>query len=221
MPHHIPIGQPHSGDPVDAVQGLERLGQTRAGSRGQIHLGRIAGHDHARTLTEPCQEHLHLHRRRVLRLVENDKGVRQRAPAHKGDRRHLDLAGAEPSRELIGRQHVVKRIEDRPQIRIDLVAQIARQETQPFAGLDSRAREDNALDAPAHQQIDRGGDRKIGLAGAGRSQSEDQLVLAQRLDVGRLAGRARRDAALAGAERRIFAPEARGSCRRARPRRAG
>ena len=111
-------------------------------------------------------------------------------------------------RELVGRQHVVERVEDRPQIGIDLVAQIAGQKPQPLAGLDRRPGQDDALDAAAHQQIDRGGYREIGLAGSGRPEPEDELILAQRFDVGRLAGRARRDAALAGAEGRVFAPEA-------------
>src|SRR5437763_519118 len=80
-------------------------------------------------------------------------------------------------------QHVVERVENRPQIRVDFVSQVARQETKTFAGLDRGAREDNPLHAAGHQQIDGGGNRKIRLAGAGRSQTKDQLVVAHRLDV--------------------------------------
>ena len=36
---------------IDAAQGVERLGQARARSRRQIHLGWIAGHNHARSLS--------------------------------------------------------------------------------------------------------------------------------------------------------------------------
>jgi hypothetical protein len=60
----------------------------------------------------------------------------------------------------------------------------------------------------AHQQIDRGGDGQIGLAGARRTQAKDQLVVAQRLDIGGLARRARGDPPLARAERDILAPQA-------------
>ena len=194
--------------PSTLGQGFERLGQARAGARRQIDLGRVAGHDHARALAEPGQKHLHLHRGRVLRLVEDDEGARQGAPAHERDRRHLDLAGAEAAGELVGRQHVVERVEDRAQIRVDLVAQIARQKAQPLAGLDRRPRQDDALDLPGHQQVDRGGDREIGLAGAGRPEAEHQLAFAQRLDIGGLPRRARGDAPLAGAKGGVLLPQA-------------
>ena len=207
----VAVGEADDGDALDLGQGVERLGQTRAGARRQVDLGRIAGHHHARTLAEPGQKHLHLHRRGVLRLVEDDEGVRQGAAAHERDRRHLDLAGAEPAGELVGRQHVIERVEDRPQIRVDLVAQIARQKAQPLAGLDRRARQDDALDPPGHQQVDRGGDREIGLAGAGGSEAEHQLALAQRLDIGGLRRRARGDAPLAGAKGGVLAATGSGS----------
>ena len=41
--------------------------------------------------------------------------------------------------DLLARQHVVERVVERPQIGIDLLAQVARQEAQPLAGLDRRA----------------------------------------------------------------------------------
>ncbi len=194
--------------PSTSARSVERFGEAGAGPRRQIDLGRIAGHDHARAFAEPGQEHLHLHRRRVLRFVEDDKGARQGAAAHERDRRHLDLAGAEPAGELIGRQHVVEGVEHRPQVGVDLVAQIARQKAQALAGLDRRPRQDDALDLPGHQQIDRGGDREIGLAGAGRPEPENQLAFAQCLDIGGLPRRARGDAPLAGAESGILVPEA-------------
>ena len=105
--------------------------------------------------------------------------------------------------ELVGRQHVVERIEDRPQIGVDLLAQIARQKAEPLAGLDRGPRQDDPLDLAGHQQIDRGGDREIGLAGAGGAEPEHQLVLAHRLDV------------------RRPAPAVRGAMRRLRVRNAG
>ena len=138
-------------DLLDAAQRLERVGEAGARAGRQIDLGRVAGHHHARVLAEPGQEHLHLHRRRVLRLVEDDEGVRQRAAAHEGERRDLDLAAGEPLRQLVGRQHVVQRVVERPQIRIDLLAQIAGQEAEPLAGLDRRPRQDDPLDLAGHQ----------------------------------------------------------------------
>ena len=58
----------------------------------QVDLGRIAGDDHPRAFAEAGQEHLHLHARGVLRLVEDDEGVGERAAAHEGERRDLDHA---------------------------------------------------------------------------------------------------------------------------------
>ena len=126
MTHDILLGEAHDRDVFDTTQRFERVRKARAGAGRQIDLARVAGHDHARALAEPGEKHLHLHRRRVLRLVEDHEGACQSAPPHEGDRRHLDLAAGEPLGDLVGRQHVVERVEDRPQIGIDLVAQIAR-----------------------------------------------------------------------------------------------
>ena len=71
---------------------------------------------------------------------------------------------------------VVQRVVDRAQVGIDLVAHVARQEAQPFAGLDRRPRQDQALDGAPFQQRDRVADREPGLAGAGRTFGEDEFV---------------------------------------------
>ena len=78
--------------------------------------------------------------RAVLRLVENDDRMRQRAAAHEGQRRDLDHAGFESALDLLRRQHVVERIVERPEIGVDLLAHVTRQEAKPLAGLDRRAR---------------------------------------------------------------------------------
>ena len=76
------------------------------------------------------------------------KALRQRAPAHEGERRDLDDAGLEVALDLVGRQHVVERVVERAQIGIDLLAHVAGQEAEPLAGLDRRPRQDDALDEP-------------------------------------------------------------------------
>jgi hypothetical protein len=48
--------------------------------------------------------------------------------------------------DLLGRQHVVQRVVERPQVGIDLLAHVAGQEAQPLAGLDRRSRQHDALD---------------------------------------------------------------------------
>src|SRR5208282_5597616 len=64
------------------------------------------------------------------------------------------------------------------------------------------------LDLSGHQQIDRSGNREIGLAGSGGAQPKDQFVLAQRLDVCSLPNSARSDPALAGTEGGVVLPQA-------------
>ena len=95
---------------------------------------------------EPGQEHLHLLGRGVLRLVEDDEGVVERAAAHERDRRDLDRAALDQPRRLLGVHHVVERVVERPQVRVHLLLQVARQEPELLARLDRRPRQDDAAD---------------------------------------------------------------------------
>ena len=125
----------------------------------------------------------------------------QGAAAHEGQRGDLDLAAFQPLHHLLRRQHVVERVVERPQIGVDLVAQVAGQEAEAFAGLDRRARQNDAFDPPRRHHLDRGGDRQIGLAGAGGAEAEDQLGRLERGQIVGLHRRAWRDQPLAGADR--------------------
>ena len=51
--------------------------------------------------------------------------------------------------DLLRVEHVVQRVEQRPQVGIDLRHQVARQEAETLAGLDRRAREDDPVDLVA------------------------------------------------------------------------
>ncbi len=64
--------------------------------------------DRLRAVAETREEHLHLLRRRVLRLVEDDERVVQRAPAHERQRRHLDRAAVEHLPRAVEVDHVVR-----------------------------------------------------------------------------------------------------------------
>src|SRR3546814_3524275 len=72
---------------------------------------------HPAVLAEAGEEHLHLFARGVLRFIQDDEAVSQRAPAHEGDRRDLDLARCQPPLDLFGWHAVVKRVVERAQIR--------------------------------------------------------------------------------------------------------
>ena len=114
-------------------------------ARREVNLGRVAGHDHLALVTEPGEEHLHLHAGAVLRLIEDDHGVGERAAAHEGERGDLDRAGGEPALDPFGREHVVKRVVKRPEIWIDLLAHVAGQEAEPLAGFDRGPRQDQPV----------------------------------------------------------------------------
>jgi hypothetical protein len=146
-----------------------------------------------RVEAEPGQEHLHLLGARVLRLVEDDEAVVQRAAAHERQRRHLDHAALEVLGDPLGLEHVVQRVEQRPQVGVDLRHQVAGQEAEPLAGLDRRTGEDDPVDLAA---AERGGgqrDREEGLAGARRADPEGDRVVPDRVDVALLVDRLGRD----------------------------
>ncbi len=161
------------------------------------------GHRHLRALAETGEEHLHLHAGCVLRLVENDVRVGQRASAHEGERRDLNDARFKIALDLLGRQHVVEGVVERAQIGIDLLAHVAGQEAETLAGFDGRTRKDDALDHTALETMSGLGDGDVGLAGAGRADSEDEIGLIQRTNVGALHRRARLDDAAARGDLRL------------------
>jgi hypothetical protein len=107
----------------------------------------------------------------------------QRAAAHEGQRRHLDDVALEVGRDLLGIDHVVQRVEQRPQVRVDLRHEVARQEAEALARLDGRAREDDPVDLAPRQRGGGHRHREEGLAGAGGADAERDRVAADRVDV--------------------------------------
>ena len=94
---------------------------------------------------------------------------------------------------LLRVEHVVERVEERAQVRVDLREHVARQEAEPLAGLDRGPREDDPRDLALVQRGDRERHREVGLAGAGRADPEGDGAAADRVDVGLLRHRLRRD----------------------------
>ena len=90
------------------------------------------------SVAEPRQKHLHLLGGGVLRLVEDDERVIQRAPTHKSQRRDFDGPALEHPARPVEVNHVVQRVIERPQVRVDLFGEVAGQEAELFAGLDRR-----------------------------------------------------------------------------------
>ena len=119
----------------------------------------------------------------------------QGAAAHVGQRRNFDVLFLEQLGHFFETHQVVQRIVKRAQVGIDLLRQIAGQEAEPLAGLDRRPGEDDAADLVALEGVDGGGDREIGLAGAGRADAEGDVVF---LDVAQILCLVRRAAMQVG-----------------------
>ena len=146
------------------------------GAEGQVHLGDVPGDHHLGAEAEPGQEHLHLFRRGVLRLVQDDERVVERAAAHVGQRGHLDGPGGHQPRNRFRVHHVVQRVVQRAQVRVDLVAEGAGQEAQPLPCLDGRPGQDDPADFLLLQGLDGLGHGQVRLAGTGRADAENNGV---------------------------------------------
>ena len=84
--------------PSMPVQDVAHDPQPRARAAGQVDLGDVAGHHGLGPEPDAGQEHLHLLGRGVLRLVEHDERVVERAAAHVGQRGDLDRAAVDVAR---------------------------------------------------------------------------------------------------------------------------
>ena len=114
----------------------------------------------------------------------------ERAAAHEGKRRDLDLTRLHAAGNLLRRHHVVQGVVERSQVRVDLLLHVAGQEPQPLAGLHRRPRQHDALDLAGQKQRHPHGDSKVGLAAAGRTQRKHHVTLAKRCQVVALSRRA-------------------------------
>ena len=92
--------------------------------------------------------------------------------------------GGEAAVDLVGRHHVVERVVERPEIRVDLLAHVAGQEAEALAGLHRRARQDDAIDGAALEHGGGVGDGEVGLAGAGGADAEGELGSVEGTHVG-------------------------------------
>ena len=186
VPHDVVARQVGEVDVVDLVQHAGHEPQARRALR-QVDLRDVARDDHARAEAEAREEHLHLLGRGVLRLVEHDERVVERAAAHVGERCDLDRAGRHELRHDLGVHHLVERVVERPQVRVDLVVERAGQEPEPLPRLDGGPGQDDAADLLALQRLHGLRHREVGLARAGRADAEHDRVLFDRVDVRLLA----------------------------------
>src|SRR5262249_57893991 len=110
----------------------------------EVDLGDIAVDDGLAAETDAREEHLHLLGRGVLRLIEYHERMVERAPAHERQWSDLDGAAIEELHDLVEAHQIVKRIVERPQVRIDFRRHVAGEKTEPLSRLDRRAHQYDA-----------------------------------------------------------------------------
>jgi hypothetical protein len=76
--------------PRTSLQDAARFDQAALLAALQVDLRHVAGDHRLGADADAGEEHLHLLGRGVLRFVEDDEGVVQRAAAHVGQRRDFD-----------------------------------------------------------------------------------------------------------------------------------
>src|SRR5207248_3056228 len=155
----------------------------------QVDLGDVTGDHDLRAEAQPGQEHLHLLGGGVLRLVENDEGIVEGAAAHVGQRGNLDGSGSHQFGDGLRVEHVVQRVVQRAQVRVDFLVQGAGQETQPLPRLDRRPGQDDPVDLLGLQRLHRLGHGQVSLPGAGGPDAEHDRVAIDRIDVALLVQR--------------------------------
>ena len=131
-------------------------------------------------------------------------------PRMKASGRHLDHATLEILADLLGLEHVVQRVKQRPQVRVHLGHQVAGQEAEPLSRLDRGAREDDPVDLATAERGRGERDRKEGLAGTCRADPERDRVVADRVDVALLVDGLGRDLGVAVAPDDVLEDRRRG-----------
>src|SRR2546430_2206500 len=196
------VGRPEL-DERDAVDAFEDVtDDEEAGSPapfGEVDLGDVTGNDDVRAEPESGQEHLHLLGGRVLRLVEDDERVVEGAAPHEGERRDLDDTPVHQPCDDLGVEHVVERVVERTEVRVDLGEDVPGQEAEPLARLDRRARQDDAVDLLCLERLHGQRHGEVALARPGRTDAERDRVLPDGIHVLLLA-RGLRPHALAAAQ---------------------
>ena len=120
---------------------------------------------------------------------------RLRSTSHECQRRDLDRAIRHEPLELLRLEHVVERVVERPEIRIDLLLERAGQKAETLAGLDRGPRQDDPADLLVEERAHGERNGEVRLARAGRADGEHDVVRADQVDVLLLLRALRRDRA--------------------------
>ena len=86
----------------------------------------ITGDDGSRSKAQASEEHLHLLAGRILRFIENNEGIVQRATAHERQWCHLNDIALNVFCDRFESQHLVKCVIQGSQIGVHFLCQIPR-----------------------------------------------------------------------------------------------
>src|SRR4030095_6036584 len=107
----------------------------------------------------------------------------ERAATHVSEWRDLNCLSRDVTLELVGLEHVVKCIVERPQIWGDFFLQISRQKTKRFTCFYRWSSQDNSSDVFLFQRRHRHRDSQISFAGAGGAEAKNDVVFLNRLEI--------------------------------------
>ena len=180
--HHVRLVHRDELDSFDSLQ--DPLGLHKAGVlvAGQVDLGYIASNEELGVLSHAGEKHLKLGLGGILRLVQDDVGIVERAAAHEGQRGDFTGFVLQIRQQLGHRHHVAERIVERLEVGVELVAEVAGQEAEVFTRLHRRTGEDDTLHLLVLQGTHRQGHRGIGLARPCRTDGKHHIIVFQTLD---------------------------------------
>ena len=176
---------------------------------GQVDLAHISCNYGFGAKADAGEEHFHLLRRGVLCFVENDEGVVQGAPAHKGKGGDFKGGAFECFLYLLEAHKLVERVVQGAQVGVDFLHQVTRQKAQSLACFYCGAGEHNALHSATLKGIYSAGYSKPGFACACRAYAKGDVVAGYALQVHALGGGARAQVAAAGGKLGIFGGQGR------------
>src|SRR4029079_3111140 len=130
VPDDVAFVEVDEGDPLDVLQDLAGDHQTGTLVLLQGALTDAAVHNSLRAIPETREEHLHLCRRGVLRLIEDDERFVQCSTPHESQGRGLDLAALHRACEALRWHELIQRVVEGTQIWIDLLREITGKESK-------------------------------------------------------------------------------------------
>src|SRR5437867_111138 len=183
MTDHVTAGKLDDGNAVHVPEGVMGLDHPGMFVRWKVDLRFIARHDRFRTVAEAGEEHEHLFGGRVLRFVQDDERVVQRASAHVGQGRHFDGAALHVLLDFLSREHIMECVVERTEIGSDLFVEIAGQKTERLTGFDSGPGQNDTRNLFLLERLHGHSHGEVGLASACRADAKGHIMLADRFEV--------------------------------------